>query len=203
MPAPQASPTSSPGVSLCVPMAGSTSTDERSANHASASARHAADTVLASARGPDRPGTNGATAMRLHASKRPTTADQASARCGAWPATSGAITKMALEAAEIRKPVQRKRSRRRPSTAKRIPASSAMIAAAKAITVLQHEPELRQGDLRLELVVRDEERQRGAEQAKKEDLSPEPGLEIVSAVLPHVHSFGRTSSADKRCNRDG
>lgn len=67
----------------------------------------------------------------------------------------------------------------------------------------QHEPELRQGDLRLELVVRDEERQRGAEQAEKEDLSPEPGLEIVSAVLPHVHSFGRTSSADKRSNRDG
>ena len=67
----------------------------------------------------------------------------------------------------------------------------------------QHEPELRQGDLRLELVVRDEERQRGAEQAEKEDLSPEPGLEIVSAVLPQVHSLGRTSSAEKRCNRDG
>src|SRR6476620_322451 len=47
---------------------------------------------------------------------------------------------MALVAAEIRKPVQRKRSRRRPSTAKRIPASNAMIAPAKAITVLRTSP---------------------------------------------------------------
>ena len=73
-----------------------------------------------------------------------------------------------------------------------------MIAAREGHDRLQHEPELRQGDLRLELVVRDEERERGAEQAEEEDLSPEPGLEVVSAVLPHVHSFGRTPSADKR-----
>src|SRR4249920_4083429 len=45
-----------------------------------------------------------------------------------------------MDTEAIRKPVQRKRSRRRPSTAKRIPASSAMIAAAKAITVLSTSP---------------------------------------------------------------
>mgnify|MGYP003693595261 CR=1 FL=1 len=68
-----------------------------------------------------------------------------------------------------------------------------MIPPANAIDRLQHEAELRQGELRLELVVRDEERQRGAEQAEQEDLSPEPGLEVVSAVLPHVHSCRQIS----------
>ena len=53
---------------------------------------------------------------------------------------------------------------------------------------LQHETELRQRELRLELMVGDEERQRGAEQAEQEDLSPQPGLEVVSAVLSHVQS---------------
>jgi hypothetical protein len=53
---------------------------------------------------------------------------------------------------------------------------------------LEHEAELGQRELRLELMVGDEEGQRGPEQAKQEDFSPEPGLEVVSAVLSHVHS---------------
>ena len=53
---------------------------------------------------------------------------------------------------------------------------------------LQDEAELRQIDLRLEVMVGDEEGERGAEQAEQEDFSPEPGLEVVSAVLSHVHS---------------
>ncbi len=63
---------------------------------------------------------------------------------------------------------------------------------------LQDEAELRQRELRLEVVVGDEEGERGAEQAEQEDFSPEPGLEVVSAVLSHVHSFGRSQFADKR-----
>ncbi len=53
---------------------------------------------------------------------------------------------------------------------------------------LEDEPELREGDLRLEVAVRDEEGEGRSEQAEEEDLSPEPGLEVVSAVLSHVHS---------------
>jgi hypothetical protein len=53
---------------------------------------------------------------------------------------------------------------------------------------LQYEAELRERELRLELMVGDEECKRGAEQAEQEDLPPQPGLEVVSAVLPHLHS---------------
>src|SRR5205823_5463268 len=37
-------------------------------------------------------------------------------------------------------------------------------------------------------MVGDEERQRGAEQAEQEDLSPQPGLEVVCSVLSADHS---------------
>ena len=53
---------------------------------------------------------------------------------------------------------------------------------------LEHEAELRKRELRLELMVRDEECKRGAEQAEQEDLPPQPGLEVVSAVLSHLQS---------------
>ena len=62
---------------------------------------------------------------------------------------------------------------------------------------LQDEAELRQRELRLEVMVRNEKGERGPEQAEQEDFSPEPGLEVVSAVLSHVHSFGRWQFADK------
>jgi hypothetical protein len=53
---------------------------------------------------------------------------------------------------------------------------------------LQHQAQVRQVDLGLEAPVRHEQRQRRPEQRDEEDLSPEPGLEIVLVVVPHVHS---------------
>src|SRR6266540_5046222 len=50
------------------------------------------------------------------------------------------IAKATMDREAIRKPVQRKRSRRRPSTEKRIPARRAMIPPAKAITVCRTRP---------------------------------------------------------------
>ena len=53
---------------------------------------------------------------------------------------------------------------------------------------LQDQPEIREVDLRLEVGIRDKQRQRGAEKADEQDLSCQPRLEIVPVVLPHVHS---------------
>ena len=174
---------------------------ERSANHASASTRHAADTVLASARrDADRPCTNGATAMRRHASRRPTTPprprlDGARARrrrARSRTRRSSLQTTRKPRAEQEVEPATLDGEADRLRAARRSPRRGHDRARARAAAVAGR-------SYVCELVIRDEERQRGAEQAEKEDLSPEPGLVIVSAVLPHVHSFGRTSSADKRC----
>ena len=98
--------------------------------------------------------------------------------------------------------MQSKRSSRRPSTAKRIPASTATIAAATPTAVSQHEPQLRQvvGVVR-SAGVRDEERQRGAEQPEQQDLSQQPGLEVVTFLCRMSLVVGRCVAADKPRSR--
>ena len=73
-----------------------------------------------------------------------------------------------------------------------------MIPAAKAAIVCRTSLRSGQCHLRLEMAVRDEQRQGGAEQADEEDLSSEPGLELVLAVavLPHVQSFRQIAATD-------
>ena len=53
---------------------------------------------------------------------------------------------------------------------------------------LEHEAEFGERDGGLEVAPYYEERQRGAEEPDEEDLSSEPGLEVVLAVSPHVQS---------------
>jgi len=59
---------------------------------------------------------------------------------------------------------------------------------------LQNEANLRQRPVALEVSVEQEEAKRRPEQAEEEDLAPKKGLEIVSAVLPHVQSCRQTAA---------
>ena len=99
------------------PSSGSEEALERRASQANSRTRQAAIAVFASARGPERPPTNGAAAIRIQASRRPTTPAQASVRCTGWPLSAGTIENAAIESDPTRNPVLSNRSRRRPSTA--------------------------------------------------------------------------------------
>ena len=79
---------------------------------------------------------NGAAAISTQANSRPTDAGPGlgAMPTGAPPST-GAIEKTSVDAEATKKPPQSRRSRRRPSTAKRMPASTATIAAASITAV--------------------------------------------------------------------
>src|SRR5919197_3797221 len=99
-------PTSSPGVSDEGSSDGRPDAHERSASHASTRTTHDATIVFASAFGPERPRTNGAAAISVQESSRPTTAAQASGPCNDSPSRTGTIENETLEADATRKPVQ-------------------------------------------------------------------------------------------------
>ncbi len=73
--------------------------------------------------------------MRIHAKNRPPMPAQASGRWRDSPPRTGPIEKAKVETDATRNPVQRSRSRRRPSTVKRIPARRATMIPARATAV--------------------------------------------------------------------
>ena len=78
---------------------------------------------------------NGAAAIRVIAKSLPPIPAQASVRCNGSLPSTGAIANASVVAAVAVKPPQSSRSSRRPSTEKRIPASTATIPAASMTAV--------------------------------------------------------------------
>src|SRR5438105_7014724 len=82
-----------------------------------------------------RPPTNGARAISVQARSRPATPGHASEGRSGSPPSAGPIENASVDAAATKKPLERSRSSRRPSTAKRIPARTATIAPASITSV--------------------------------------------------------------------
>ena len=86
------------------------------------------------------PRTNGAAAISAVAASAPKIAAHTSTRVGAVPSSTGTISKSSVDAATTKNPEESRRSKRRPSTEKRIPASTATIAPARVIAVSRTSP---------------------------------------------------------------